>query len=72
MTPPDRGSHLVNEIGPSEDSFEVYRGGIEKPLDSTPVWRYIAKDCLRAPNVSAVEEFRKAVAEAEKSQPKKP
>jgi len=72
MTPPDRGPHLGNEIGPSEDSFEVYRGGIEKPLDSTPVWRYIAKDCLRAPNVSAVEEFRKAVAEAEKSQPKKP
>ena len=72
VSPPDRGPHLGNEVGPSEDSFEVYRGGIENPLDSTPIWRYIAKDCLRAPNVSAVEEFRKAVAEAEKPQPKKP
>jgi hypothetical protein len=72
VSPPDRGPHLGNEVGPSEDSFEVYRGGVENPLDSTPIWRYIAKDCLRAPNVSAVEEFRKAVAEAEKPQPKKP
>jgi hypothetical protein len=32
------------------------------------VWRHIAKDCLRAPNVAAVEEFRKAIAEAEKPQ----
>ncbi len=72
VSPPDRGPHLGNEVGPSEDSFEVYRGGVENPLDSTPIWRYTAKDCLRAPNVSAVEEFRKAVAEAEKPQPKKP
>jgi len=72
MSPPNTGPHLGNEVGPSEDSFEVYRGGTANPQDSTPVWRYIAKDCLRAPNVSAVEEFRKAVAEAEKPQPKKP
>jgi len=72
VSPPNTGPHLSNEVGPSEDTFEVYRGDIQDPLSSTPAWRYIAKDCLRAPNVSAVEEFRKAVAEAEKPQPKKP
>jgi hypothetical protein len=72
MSPPNAGPHIGNEIGPSEDSFEVYRGDIQDSLNSSPAWRYIAKDCLRAPNVSAVEEFRKAVAEAEKQQPKKP
>jgi hypothetical protein len=32
------------------------------------VWRYIAKDCLRAPKVRAVDEFRKAVTDSEKPQ----
>jgi hypothetical protein len=60
--------------GGSEDMFEVYRGGQQYPLDAPAVWRYVAKDCLSAPNVSAVEEFRKAVANAEKlqQQTKKP
>jgi len=60
--------------GGSEDMFEVYRGGQQYPLDASAVWRYVAKDCLSAPNVSAVEEFRKAVANAEKlqQQTKKP
>jgi hypothetical protein len=70
---PQTGPRLGKEMGPSEDTFEVYRGGVEDPLDSPMVWRYIAKDCLRAPQVSAVEEFRKAIAEAEQPQiPKKP
>jgi hypothetical protein len=70
---PQNGPRLSKEIGPSEDTFEVYRGGVEDPLDSPTVWRYTAKDCLRAPKVSAVEEFRKVIAEAEKPQlPKKP
>jgi hypothetical protein len=70
---PQSGPHLSKEMGPSEDTFEVYRGGVEDPLDSPTVWRYSAKDCLRAPQVSAVEEFRKAIAEAEQPQiPKKP
>ena len=70
---PQGGPRVTNEVGPSEDMFEVYRGGISDPLNSSAVWRYIAKDCLRAPQVSAVEEFRKAIAEAEKPQaPKKP
>lgn len=72
LSPPISGPHVSNEQGPSEDSFEVYRGGVSDPLASSPVWRYVAKDCLRAPGVSAVEEFRKAIAEAEKPQPKKP
>lgn len=66
---PNRGPHMSNEVGPSEDMFEVYRGNTPNPLDSTPVWRYIAKNCLReTPKVAAVEEFRKAIAEAEKPQ----
>jgi hypothetical protein len=70
---PQNGPHIGNEVGPSEDTFEVYRGGVSAPLDSPTVWRYSAKDCLRAPQVSAVEEFRKAIAEAEQPQvPKKP
>jgi len=69
---PQNSPHISNEVGPSNDMFEVYRGGVPDPLDSPAVWRYIAKDCLRAPNVSAVEEFRKAMAEAEKPLPKTP
>ncbi len=44
---------------------------VRDPLDSPPVWRYMAKDCLREPGVTAVEEFRKAIAQAEKPQPPK-
>ena len=71
MSPPISGPHISNQVGPAEDTLEVYRGGVSDPLASSPVWRYMAKDCLRAPGVSAVEEFRKAVAEAEKPLPKK-
>lgn len=73
MTPQDRGPHISNEVGSADDVFAVYRGNGSDPLDAPPVWRYIHKDCLRAPGVSAVEEFRKAIAQAEKLQvPKKP
>jgi hypothetical protein len=68
---PQNGPQIGREIGPSEDTFEVYRGGVQNPLDSSPVWRYTAKDCLREPGVTAVEQFRKAIAEAEKPQPPK-
>ncbi len=71
MDGPQSGPRVSNEVGPSEDTFEVYRGGVQTPLDAPAVWRYIAKDCLRAPKVSAVEEFRKAIADAEKPQPPK-
>jgi hypothetical protein len=66
---PHSGPRIGNEIGPSDDMFAVYRGALGDALDSPPVWRYIAKDCLREPGVRAVEEFRKAIAAAEKLQP---
>jgi len=73
MDGPQNSPRIGNEVGPSEDTFEVYRGGGQYPLDAPAVWRYIAKDCLREPTVSAVEEFRKAIADAEKPQaPKQP
>lgn len=59
-------------MGDSEDMFLVYRGKRDHPLDSSPVWRYIAKDGLRSPGVPAVDEFRKAIVEAEKQQANNP
>ncbi len=69
--PPQNGPRMGNDVGASEDTFEVYRGGVADPLDAAPVWRYIAKDCLREPGVTAVEEFRKAIAKAEQPHPPK-
>ena len=66
MDPIDRGPHMGSEMGPSDDMFVVYRGNTPDPLDAPPVWRYIAKNCLQAPEVSAVEKFRKLVTDAEK------
>jgi hypothetical protein len=68
MNPQDQGPHMGNEIGPSDDTFEVYRGDVSDALDSPPVWRYIAKNCLRAPTMPAVDEFRKAVTDSQKPQ----
>jgi hypothetical protein len=69
--PPNRGPHMSNEVSSGEDVFAVYRGNVQDPLDSPPVWRYFAKDGLSAPKVQAVEEFRKLVAKAEKPQAQK-
>lgn len=55
------------QIGGSQDRMTVYLGGVQYPLDGTPIWTYTGKDALKAPDVKAVEEFRKAVAEAEKA-----
>ena len=71
VPPAEGGPHVSNEVGPSEDMFEVFRGNVDRPLDNSPAWRYIAKDCLSTPKVEAVEEFRKAIADAEKAKPKK-
>jgi hypothetical protein len=68
----NRGPHLSNEIGPSEDTLEVYQGGFDYPLDAPPVWRYMAKDALNGPQVAAVEQFRKAIDESEKQRQQKP
>jgi hypothetical protein len=68
----NRGPHVSNEIGPSEDTFEVYQGGFDYPLDAPPVWRYMAKDALNGPQVAAVEQFRKVIDESEKQRQQKP
>lgn len=60
------------QIGPSDDTFEVYRGGVEYPLDSVPVWRYSGRGALYSPNVPAVAHFREAIEKAEKSAQHKP
>jgi hypothetical protein len=71
MTPQNKGPRVSNEIGSRDDSFSVYRANVAHALDFPPVWRYIAKDCLREPSVTAVEEFRKALATAQAQQPPK-
>ena len=70
--PPDTGPHPRVEAGPREDTFVLYAGGVDYPLDHPPLWRYIAKDALRSPDVPAVAEFRKLVEETEKQQKGKP
>ncbi len=77
QTPQNQGPHVSNEVGPRTDSFLVYQGrtwgGSGGAQDSPALWRYEVKNCLNAPDVKAVEEFRKAIADAEKpSVPKKP
>jgi hypothetical protein len=67
----DTGPRMGTEVGPSEDTFEVYRGGAGFSLDSSPVWRYMAKGALSSPTVPAVDELRKAIAAAEKAQAQK-
>lgn len=66
--------HPQAEIGnaSSEDSFLVYRGKVDNPLDSSPVWRYGAKNALKPHNVPAVDAFRKAVNEADQAAAKQP
>jgi hypothetical protein len=56
----------------AEDSFLVYRGRTENPLDSSPVWRYEAKNALKPHSVPALEAFRKAVDDAEQAAAKQP
>jgi hypothetical protein len=60
------------EMGSSEDSFTVYKGGVENPLDTPPAWKYVAKDGLRPHSVPAVEEFKKVLTAAEKAAAKQP
>jgi hypothetical protein len=60
------------EVAPREDIFAVYEGNVGNPLERPAVWRYANKDALRSPSVPAVDEFRKAIEEAEKQQKKKP
>ncbi len=70
LGPQDRGPRISNQIGSSEDMFEVYLGRIDDPLDTSPIWRYSAKNALNGPQVAAVEQFRKAIEESEKQRQK--
>jgi hypothetical protein len=63
---------MQTEIGSQEDTFAVYDGSLAHPLDAPPAWRYMARDGLRPHSVPAVDEFRKAVAAAEKAAQKNP
>ena len=56
-------THPQTEVGNVVDSFVVY----QHSSDGNIAWRYMAKDGLRSHNVPAVEEFKKAIAEAEKA-----
>ena len=64
---PQSPSNPQLEIGSQDDSFVVYDGSLPKPLDAPAVWRYVAPDALRPHNVPAVDQFRKAIAAAEKA-----
>jgi hypothetical protein len=66
--------HPQAEMGTSvaEDSFLVYRGRTENPLDGSPVWRYETKNALKPHSVPAVDVFRKAVDDAEQAAAKQP
>jgi hypothetical protein len=55
------------EIGGVDDSFTVFEGKVERPLDGAPGWRYVAEDGLRPHSVPAVDLFRKAVAAGDKA-----
>jgi hypothetical protein len=70
---PDRAGaqRTIDELRLEEDSFEVYQGGVDHPLDAAPVWQYEARLALKGPKVAAVEHFRKAIEESEKSRQKK-
>jgi hypothetical protein len=64
---PNDRSQTRMEVGGENDTFKVFKGGVEYPVDYAPVWNYIAKDGLKPPSVAAVEQFRKAVEESEKA-----
>jgi hypothetical protein len=70
----NQGPHPEAEIGNeiAEDSFVVYRGRIENPMDSPPVWRYVAKDGLKPHKVPAVDQFRKVIDKTEQAAANKP
>jgi hypothetical protein len=72
--PDDQRPHPQAEIGSeaADDSFVVYMGKIQDPLNSSPVWRLTEKNALKPHNVPAVDAFRKAVDDAEQAAAKQP
>jgi hypothetical protein len=64
--PPSTTPDRAEITSAPDDSLVVYSGGVDKPLDSPAIFRYSAKDALKAPAVTAVDAFRRAVADTEK------
>jgi len=62
-----RRPEVGTEAGTTEDMFELFQGQEWYPLEGAPLWTYAGKNALDAPKVTAVEQFRKAVAAAEKA-----
>lgn len=60
-------AHPQIEGGNTNDSFIVYEGNSGLSLGGNIGWRYVAKGALHPHDVPAVDEFRKAIAEAEKA-----
>ena len=54
------------QVGAADDLLEVFQAGSEAPL-----WKYSAKDALKAPRMPAVGKFREAVEEAEQAAKRK-
>ena len=50
------------EVGPADDTFQVYQGGVQYPVDYAPVWKYFAKDGLKPTGVAEVEELHRSFA----------
>jgi hypothetical protein len=61
------GSHPQMEVGSGDDSFVVYEGQQPHAMDGIAAWRWVKKNALHPHDVPAVEEFRKAIVEAEKA-----
>jgi hypothetical protein len=66
------GPHPQVEAGEPEDLVAIYRGKKDRPLETSPVWRYSGENALRSPGVPAIDVFRKLVAESEKQLAEKP
>lgn len=64
---PNDRPHRGVEVGAENDTFMVFQGGVQYPVDNAAVWKYIAKDGLKPPGVAAVEQFRKAIEESQKA-----
>jgi hypothetical protein len=71
LGPNQQTSRSPTEIGDSEDSFTVFKGG-ENPHDATPAWKYVARDGLNPEFLPAVAAFKKAVTAADKAAAEKP
>jgi hypothetical protein len=71
-TEPRPTTPVQTEITTPDDTFFVYMGGSDTPLDDAPVWKYIGKDGLKSPSVPTVVAFRKAFAETEQAASKNP